>query len=235
MKRKIIKINEDLCCGCGNCIAGCKEGALKLVNGKAKLIKEDFCDGFGDCIGACPTDALTIEEREAKPFDKKSVQENLSTPCSCPGSSPVSLKKDCNKTIQNNNSYIEQAIPSELNHWPVQLRLVNPLSPDFLERELVVLSTCSPVASADIHWRYLRNRALVLACPKLDRTDGYVEKLAEIFKQAKTPKVIAVIMEVACCYGLSRIVKEAIKLSKRNDIIFEQDKISLEGKLIEIK
>ncbi len=257
MKRKILKIDEELCNGCGECVADCAEGAIQLIDGKAKLVKEDFCDGFGDCIGTCPTGALTIEERESKPFDEDATKEHLlktqgadavkrmedahkrhhqssqathsHSGSGCPGSRMIQRDKSSQDKTTSNIGGV--AIPSELRQWPVQIHLVNPAAPYFVDQELVVLSTCSPIASADIHWRFMRGRAVVVACPKLDRTEGYVEKLAEIFKQANTPKVISVIMEVPCCLGLNEIVRQAVQLSGRADIEMEECVVSLDGKI----
>ena len=186
MKRKILKIDEDLCNGCGDCVTDCAEGAIEIIDGIAKIVKESYCDGLGACIGACPTGALTIEEREADEFE--GPNPNMENPpaeepkaqnmhaghAGCPGSRMMDLKKGEPKAAEN-TSFV-QAIPSELAQWPIQLHLVNPSAPYFKGKELVVLSTCAPVASADVHWRYLRGRSVVMACPKLDVTEPYIEK-----------------------------------------------------------
>ncbi len=260
MKRKIIEINEDLCNGCGDCIVGCAEGALQLVNGKAKLVKEDFCDGFGDCVGTCPTGALQIIEREAVEFDEEATIEHvrktrgeeavqrmldaaeeheakektMNQPKSggCPGlklrfgNKPAAEKPQAESTTVSG-----QVIRSDLDQWPIQLHLVPPTAPFFEGKELVVLSTCSPVASPDVHWRYVRGRSLVVACPKLDRTEGYVEKLAAIMAQNNIPKVIVVRMEVPCCGGLTMITKQAHTASGRADLVVEEVTIGLDGEL----
>jgi NAD-dependent dihydropyrimidine dehydrogenase PreA subunit len=208
-KRKIITIDEDLCTGCGECVTGCAEGALAVVDGKARLVKEAFCDGFGDCIGTCPTGALRIDERESEEFDSEATKRHLRQtrgeeavrrmedaarvheegkhparqtdrapgppPGGCPGSRMrTSLRKDGGRAVTA-TSLPGHVIGSDLDQWPVQIHLVQPGAPFFKNRELVVLSTCSPVASADIHWRFVRGRAVVVGCPKLDRTDPYVE------------------------------------------------------------
>ena len=252
--RKIIEINEDLCNGCGECTTGCAEGALQIVNGKAKLVKEDFCDGFGDCIGTCPTGALKIVEREAKSFDEQATVEHLlktqgeeavhkmlesqkkHTGGGCPGLKNFSLKKDSiiKPVVAQSSIGVKQAIPSDLEQWPVQLHLVNPLSPFMQNKEMVVMSTCAPLASADVHWRYLRGRSVVVACPKLDNTGPYVQKLQDIFDNQSIPKVIIVRMEVPCCGGLSRIVMQAAALSK-NKVVVEEHVISVRGELVEIE
>lgn len=261
MKRKIIEINEDLCNGCGNCIVGCAEGALKLIDGKARLVKEDFCDGFGDCIGTCPTGALQIVEREAAEYDFDATREHVkntggeeamkrfdqanveheakeksaSRPAGggCPGlklrfgkQSPAEKPKAQSTPISG------QVIKSDLDQWPIQLHLVPPTAPFFDGKELVVLSTCSSVASPDVHWRYVRGRSLVVACPKLDRTEGYVEKLAAILAQNNIPKVIIVRMEVPCCGGLTMITKQALAASGRTDLVVEEITIGIDGELL---
>lgn len=261
MKRKIIEINEDLCNGCGECIVGCAEGALQLIDGKAKLVKEDFCDGFGDCIGTCPTGALQIVEREAAEYDIDATREHVKNtggdealkrfdeanaehdakekaaarPAGggCPGlklrfgNKPTSDKPKAQATTISG-----QVIKSDLDQWPIQLHLVPPTAPFFDGKELVVLSTCSPVASPDVHWRYIRGRSLVVACPKLDRTEGYVEKLAAIMAQNNIPKVIIVRMEVPCCGGLTMITKQAHAASGRTDLVVEEVTIGLDGELL---
>ncbi len=220
MKRKIININEDLCIGCGNCVTGCHQGALEIIDGKARLVRKDFCDGLGRCIGSCPTGALSIEEVE---MDKK---ENK-TACSCPGSMIIDRKEETKRSVSSNVG--GQAIPSELRQWPVQLHLVNPEASYFKDAETAVISTCSPVASADIHWRFIRGRAVVVACPKLDRTENYAQKLADIFDTANTKKVLAVIMDVPCCKGLTELIKEAVTLSKNKGIKIEEHIVKLNG------
>lgn len=254
-KRNIITINEDLCNGCGDCISACSEGALQLIDGKAKLVKEQYCDGLGDCLGECPTGALVVEERECDEFDyaateahveqqggqeaKKRFQKTAEVhglapapeaPKGCPGTRMrESLKQAPSQPAVQSAGGPKQAIPSELNQWPVQLHLVGPQAPFFNDKELVVLSTCAPVASADVHWRFLRGRSVVVACPKLDRTEPYVEKLTGIFSNPTIPKVIIVRMEVPCCGGLSQMVKQAVAQCGRSDLIVEEVVVSLNG------
>lgn len=248
-KRKIIKIDETLCNGCEKCINACSEGALTMVNGKAKLVREDFCDGFGDCLGECPTGALTIEEREAPAFDLAATQEHVSKTRGddgvkalmeaakthglgggCPGSRQISRSESKPQSpVTSSNQLPEQVIQSELSQWPVQLHLVNPSAPFFNGKELVVLSTCGPVASADVHWRFLRGRAVVVACPKLDRTDPYVDKLTEILSNGSIPKVIIVRMSVPCCGGLTMMVKKAAENTRRQDLVVEEVTVGLDG------
>ncbi|HKL22200.1 MAG TPA: 4Fe-4S dicluster domain-containing protein [Tichowtungia sp.] len=260
MKRKIIKIDEELCNGCGNCVIGCAEGALQMVDGKAKVVNEKFCDGFGDCIGVCPTGALEIIEREAEAYDEEATREHVrsvggdeaverfdeanaehdakekASAGGCPG---MQIRfGDENESKPDKPAVTPvcgQVIPSELNQWPTQLHLVPPQAPFFKNRELVVLSTCAPSASPDVNWRFIRGRAIAIACPKLDRTEGYVEKLTEILKSNGIPKVIIARMEVPCCGGLTAMVKEAAQRSGRTDLIVEEANIGLDGNLKEVK
>lgn len=222
MNKKIIHIKEDLCIGCGNCVTGCHQGALEIINSKARLVKEDFCDGLGVCIGTCPTGALSIEEKNVAPKSTK-------TACSCPGSMVIDRREE--KSSSSGSHINGQAIPSELKQWPVQLHLVNPEAPYFKDAELAIISTCSPIASADIHWRFIRGRAIVVACPKLDRTENYAQKLANIFDTANTKKVLSIIMDVPCCKGLTELITEAVSLSKNKGIKIEEHIVKLNGDL----
>ncbi len=276
MKRKIIQIDEEKCTGCGLCVPECKEGALQIIEGKARLISDLFCDGLGACIGYCPEDAITIVEKEAEPYDERSVIESLAqkpiavveahlkhliehneidlynqaverlkelgiansvklnkqTPahtaaCGCMGSAEKEIKKHSD----NNNS---GSVVSELRQWPIQLHLVNPLAQYFKGSSLTILSTCSPIAYGNIQKDYVAGNALAIACPKLDYTAPYAQKLAEIFAKGNTPKVTVVLMEVPCCKGLSKIAQDARQQSGRSDLIIEEHVISLDGKLISV-
>lgn len=258
--RKIITVNEDLCNGCGNCITGCAEGALQLVNGKAKLVKETYCDGFGDCIGTCPTGALKIVEKEADEFDfdrtieyvatirgeegvkqmreaHKQHEAKLASPShshggGCPGSRMRFAPPSVKAAAPVSDSSMPVVMKSEISQWPLQLHLLPPKAPFFDNREMVILSTCSPVTSPDVQWRYIRGRSVAIACPKLDRTEGYVEKLAAIFVSNNIPRVIILRMEVPCCGGLSAMVKMALEKSKPLGLVVDEVTMSLEGEII---
>ena len=240
MKRKMIEIDEALCNGCGACVSGCAEGALQIVNGKAKLVNEVFCDGLGACIGECPTGALKIIEREAAAFDEAAATQHVQAlkapppPSGCPGMQVRFRQPEAKKAPApaSPSGVSGQVIPSELNQWPTQLHLVPVQAPFFKGRELVVLSTCSASASPDVNWRFIRGRAIVIACPKLDRTEGYVEKLASIFASNDIPKVIVVRMEVPCCGGLTAMTQKAAQRSGRTDLVLEEAVIALNGDLI---
>ncbi len=237
MKRKIIKIDEDLCNGCGDCVVGCEEGALKIIDGKAKLVRDDFCDGFGNCIGTCPTGALTIEEREADDYNQEAVKMNqirnkvqkMQGRGVCPGSAIKELKPKSRPTPPGVTK--ATIMPSDLSQWPIQIHLVSPFAPSFEGRELVILATCAPVASADVHWRYLRGRSVVIGCPKLDNSQPYAEKLKSIITSNNIPKVTVVRMEVPCCMGIVQMAKEAVAQSGK-DIPLVEDVISIEGEVI---
>ena len=249
--RKIIRIDETKCNGCGHCVTVCSEGALAIVDGKARLVKELFCDGFGDCLGECPTGALTIETRAAPAYDPGATRRHLgesqdaealrrfdaaaaahargSAPShahggGCPGSRMRTW------TAEGNAAAAAGPAPaSELRQWPVQIHLVAPDAPFFRGRELVLFSTCAPIASAEVHQRWMRGRAVLVGCPKLDRTEGYVEKLAAILSEPTIPRLIVVRMSVPCCGGLTRIAHEAARLSGRSDLIVEEVTVGIEG------
>lgn len=273
-KRKIIEINEDLCNGCGECITACAEGALQLVDGKAKLMKADFCDGFGDCIGECPTGALKIVERDAPDYDETATREHVaqtggaealqafdaaaarhaqahaprpapSMPThagggGCPGTR-MRMRAETAGAARPPAAPVSagglppQVNPSELRQWPVQLHLVQPGAPFFAGKELVIMNTCGPLASADVHWRFLRGRAVVVACPKLDRTDPYAAKLGAILSDPSIPKVIVVRMEVPCCGGLSMIATQAVQQSGRTNLELEEVTLGLEGEVQQVR
>ena len=257
MKRKIIEINEELCNGCGNCVTGCSEGALKIIDGKAKVVNEKFCDGLGDCIAHCPTGALKIIEREAVEFDQNAVEDHLrknfgeeavvkmkqaqvkhsqnhsgggekghdGQDChshnhshgGCPSARFMNFNNTKNSSAASSDNSEGSPAPgtinSELRHWPVQLHLVSPRHPAFSGCDLLMAADCVAFTFADFHRKLLKGKTLAIACPKLDDTEGYVEKLAEIFKNNNIKSVTCAIMEVPCCSGFLRIVKMAMALS----------------------
>jgi NAD-dependent dihydropyrimidine dehydrogenase PreA subunit len=224
--RKIIEIDENKCNGCGLCILSCAEGALKLIDGKARLVGDILCDGIGACIGQCPQDALTIVEREADAFDERAVEHHLRTKqphgadksgpamlaCGCPSSSimtliPKTLSREENPCAEMN---------SQLGHWPVKLQLLSPAAPFLKGSDMLLMADCCGVASPTLHNRLLKGRTVAIACPKLDDVEKHIVRLAEILAQA-TPKTLVVVhMEVPCCTGLVHAATEALRRSGVN-------------------
>jgi len=263
MKRKIVKIEEEKCNGCGLCIPNCPEGALQIIDGKARLISDLFCDGLGACIGHCPQGAIIIEERETQGYDEKKVMENIvrqgentikahllhlkdhgehkylkeavdflkekkiENPLEkvvaghghehamlhqmggCPGSRMMDFRKK--KKAGGGDATTARRQESELQQWPIQLTLVPPSAPYFQDAELVIAADCVPFAYANFHSDYLKGKALMIACPKLDDAEFYKQKLAQIFKTSSIKSINIVHMEVPCCFGLNGIVEEALE------------------------
>ena len=231
MKREIIKIDEEKCDGCGICIPACAEGALQIVDGKARLVKESYCDGLGACLNECPQGAITLEEREAEAFDEEEVRVNLegkgeltnSLACGCPSTISQSWETKGDKaTIK---------APSLLSHWPVKLRLVTPGAPYFRGDELVVAADCGPFAYGSFHQDFLEERAVVTGCPKFDDLDFYQEKLTEILRHSEIKKIIVARMEVPCCSGLLTVVRNAVSSSEK-EISIEEKVIGIKGEII---
>ena len=218
MKRNIITIDDNLCNGCGLCVGKCAEGALQIVDGKARLVSEVYCDGLGACLGECPQGAITIGEREAPAFDERAVHTHLAQrdrqerkaaeplACGCPGTAMRSFQKsDASHPAPENAS----DSPSELAQWPVQLRLVPPHAPFLQGADLLVCADCVPFALPDFHSRYLKRKAVLVGCPKLDDLTYYQEKLTDIFSEAQPASVTVLRMEVPCCGGIARAVVNA--------------------------
>ncbi len=232
MIRKIISIDEEKCDGCGLCVPSCAEGALQIVNGKAKLVKDSFCDGLGNCLGDCPRGAITIEEREADPFDEEAVKEHLEKPqahAGCPGMAAMSFGEPWEERPEPGST-----VPSMLGQWPVQLHLVSPAAPYWKNADVLIAASCVPVAFGDFQNRLLKNRRIVIACPKLDRTEGYVEKLTEIFRHNDIASVTVAHMEVPCCSGLVAMVERALADSGKV-LPYRKVKIGIQGQVLEEK
>lgn len=237
MKRAIVLIDEEKCDGCGLCVPSCAEGALQIIDGKAKLVADNLCDGLGACLGDCPKGALIIEEREADAFDEAAVKQFLAsqeeqtaqtpTPFSgCPGSRARVLAASAPLDSVDG----AEAIPSALGHWPVQLNLVNPAAAYFKEADLLIAADCVPFAFADFHRQFLRGHALTIGCPKLDDVMLYVQKLTELIRVNNLKSITLAIMEVPCCGGLVGIVREAIRRAECT-VPVEVAQISVDGKI----
>jgi ferredoxin len=214
VKRKIVHIDETKCNGCGECIPACAEGAIEIVDGKARLIADRLCDGLGACLGNCPLGAITVEERESEPFEEAAViarqshQHTHSVPASgCPSARVLQFAPPAFTSMKKKDAPAQAE--GALRHWPVQLHLVPPTAPFFKGADLLICAPCVPVAMPDFHARLLQGRSVVLACPKLDDQAGYLEKLAFMFANAGLRSVTVARMTVPCCGGLLRLVRQA--------------------------
>lgn len=208
MKRNIVHIDESKCNGCGQCITACAEGALALVNGKARLIREIYCDGLGACVGTCPQGAITIEQREAEAFDEEATREHLRNADSgtCPLTPPATCPGSATRTFGRQDARqnaVGDVPPSRLGHWPIQLRLVPVFAPFLKNADLVVCADCVAFAVPDFHERYVAGRAVLVGCPKLDDLAHYREKLERIFAEAQPRRITVLRMEVPCCGGIA--------------------------------
>ncbi|MGZ4881161.1 MAG: ATP-binding protein [Halobacteriota archaeon] len=270
MQRDIIRINEEKCTGCGRCVTGCPEGALQIIDGKARLISDLFCDGLGACMGDCPEGAIEIETREGESYDEYKVMGNIAkagpkvikahlqhlqqhgqqdllheaiaflkennieipdyeekpSTCGCPGPMPQNLRSSGNQTHE------PVMLTSQLGHWPIQLRLLNPNAPYLKNAHLMVAADCAPFAYANFHQRFLKDKILIIFCPKLDQTtEDYVDKLSEIFQKQDIKSISIVHMEVPCCSGIEIIVQRALEKAQKNIMITDYT-ISINGEII---
>lgn len=279
MKRQMIKIDTDKCNGCGACVPNCAEGALQIVDGKARLISDLFCDGLGACIGHCPLGAIEIEEREALPYDERKTMEENIIPAGintvkvhlqhmldhneneyynqalevlkehgienpiekkdekkdlrahmggCPGSRAMDFRN------KNDDDKVEDQSgkrPSQLKQWPVQLQLLRPDASYFRGADVLIAADCTAYAAGDFHKDYLKNKALAIACPKLDKSETYIEKIREMIDEAKINTLTVLIMEVPCCGGLISMVKKAVDSASRK-VPVKKMVLSIQGDLI---
>jgi Pyruvate/2-oxoacid:ferredoxin oxidoreductase delta subunit len=221
VKRKIIQIDDERCNGCGNCVLSCAEGAIQIIDGKARVVKDQYCDGLGACLGECPEGALTLVEREAEEFDEHAVESYLKAkeqaaehgaaqPCGCPSTRLEVFPSAGTGCQEANRPATLESQVSALGHWPVQIRLVPPNAPFLKNADLLVTADCVPVAYPNFHRDFLKGKVVMLGCPKFDQADASVEKFAQIFKANTIRSVTALIMEVPCCSGLPGIVKKAM-------------------------
>lgn len=274
MKRQIIHIDKEKCDGCGLCVPDCPEGAIQIIDGKARLVSDIFCDGLGACIGNCPRGAISTEVREAEPYSEAKVMENIipqgentirahlkhlsdhglrehvdeaekilkergipipeyrektgaCPPGGCPGSRPAALE-----TVADDAPTHRGSPRSRLNHWPVQLHLVNPDDPGFENADLLICADCVPFAFADFHERFVKGRRLVVFCPKLDRDiDAYIDKLAAIFARRNIRSTTILRMEVPCCGGTETIVAKALEKAGKSAMV-QVKVVSLRGEIL---
>jgi NAD-dependent dihydropyrimidine dehydrogenase PreA subunit len=253
-KRNIIEIDEGLCNGCGQCVSACAEGAIELINGKARLVSENYCDGLAACIGECPEGALKIVEREAEAFDTEAVEQYLKKkehlqaqmpgaeipdiqnlkpvaevlPCGCPSTHMQIFSSPCEAA--NHPSPLTDT-DSSLMHWPVQIKLIPPSAPFLKNADILIAADCTPVAYPSFHKDFLKGRAVLIGCPKFDDTEEYINKFAEIFKNAGIRSVTVLIMEVPCCSKLPIIVSQGMSLSGEK-IPMEIIIVSAKGKIL---
>jgi ferredoxin len=222
-QRKIIEIDEKKCDGCGLCVPACAEGAIQVMDGKAKLVAEIYCDGLGACLGECPRGALRIIEREADEFDETaveghmkakkvaSVREAPTMACGCPSSQIVSFA-----SLQPNRvaykAVAQTVMASALSHWPVQIRLVPPTAPFLKNADLLVVADCTPVAYPRLHDDFMKGKVVLMGCPKFDETEMYVHRFAQIFKEADIRSITVLVMEVPCCQGLPEIIRKGMNM-----------------------
>jgi Pyruvate/2-oxoacid:ferredoxin oxidoreductase delta subunit len=236
--RKIVKIDESLCDGCGQCIPSCVEGALKLIDGKARLVSDRYCDGLGACLGKCPRDAINIEERVADEFDEVAasvhlrISSTVSPIAGCPGSQVIDLRPvglGPRKPASREPGTV--SAHTELRQWPVQLALVPPRAPFLVGADVALIADCVPFACPDVHRQFIRDHVVLVACPKLDDFAAHLARLTAIVRQAKPRSLTVVHMEVPCCFGLGQIARRAVEAAE-SDIQISDVTIGTRGEIL---
>ena len=238
-KREVVVINEEKCNGCGACVPDCAEGALQIVNGKAKLVADKYCDGLGACLGVCPEDAIEIIEREAENFNEAAVEQHLSElktqkakeraerekerPCACPSTTAMEFNEKKSAAASK-----EGAPESALSQWPIQISLVPAGAPYFEDADLLIAADCVPFSYGPFHQELLAGRAVLIGCPKLDDPNFYIEKIAQILKESNIKTITIAHMEVPCCFGIIHIVKKALEGAGK-DIPVDEVTITIGG------
>jgi ferredoxin len=235
--RKVIRIDEEKCNGCGACVPACAEGAIEVIAGKARLMSEKYCDGLGACLGECPQGAITIEERESGRFDEEAVRHHLQVkesvsdtlPCGCPSATVAQFERGTD--IADHAQMTTGASPrSMLSHWPFQLALVPPAAPFLQGADVLLTADCVPFSYAGFHHHLLRGHALLVACPKLDNFQAHQMKLTDILRHSQVKSLTVVHMEVACCSGLVHMARQAISACGK-DIPLREVTIGVRGEL----
>ena len=234
--RNIVKIDPEKCNGCGLCVNACAEGAIAIVNGKARLVSENYCDGLGACLGHCPQGAITIEKRQAAEFNEEATKAHIAETRHsrtteafvCPGLMVEALRP------RDDGEGAVGDVASQLSHWPIQLNLVPTTAPYFADVDLLLAADCVPFAMGDFHSRLLKGRSVLVGCPKLDDARFYIDKLAEILRSNRIKSLTVIHMEVPCCSGLTRIAREAISDSGVK-MAFDDITVSLHGEVIKTK
>ena len=239
--RKIVRIDESKCDGFGLCVPNCAEGAIQIIDGKARLVAENLCDALGNCLGACPNGAITIEQQAADEFDERAVQRHLAQhaadkadelPCGCPG---TMMRKLNPESARQSGACEGASRPSRLGHWPVQLALL-PIGGDiWQDADVLIAADCVAFAMPDFHDRLLAGdkTALAITCPKLDDIEPYVDKLASIFANNTIRSLSVAHMEVPCCSGIVALVKEALQRSGRTDIPLRDVTVGINGSIVD--
>ena len=256
MIRRVIEIDKDKCNGCGLCVSACHEGAIQLVDGKATLVRDDYCDGLGDCLPSCPTEAISFIEREAAPYDEEAViaaqmakakadahASGMMPPSGCPGSMAKAINREAapantttaagtaaSPSTSKRNGTISIEVPSTLEQWPVQIKLVPTNAPYFDGADLLIAADCSAFAYGNFHEDFIKGRITLIGCPKLDGVD-YAEKLSEILKNNDIKSVTVARMQVPCCGGIEHAALRAIELSGKS-IPLEVVTIASDGSLV---
>ena len=242
VKRKIVEIDDEKCDGCGQCVPACAEGAIQLVDGKARLVAEKYCDGLGACLGECPNDAIRIVEQEADEFDEEAVEDYLESKetvhstteetmaCGCPSTliqtfTPARSCQEANEPVCHGSGV------SALSHWPVQIQLVPATAPFLNGAHLLVAADCTPFAYPNFHQDFIEGKVVLVGCPKFDDVDEYIQKFADIFKTAKVKSITAVVMEVPCCHGLPMIIRKGMELAGKT-IPLDQIVIGTRGEIL---
>jgi len=240
--RKIIKIDEEKCDGCGRCVPSCAEGAIQIIDGKARLVAERYCDGLGACLGECPRGALTVVDAEVDAFDEAAVEKHLAHMKSAPLKEKAAHAGGCPSAhiqqFERFSSCQEANVPrnqddaaSELTHWPVQIRLVPPGAPFLKDADILVAADCTPLAYANFHRDFLRGKVVLMGCPKFDDAQSYEDKFAQIFREADIRSITVVVMEVPCCQGMPIILEQAMKAAGK-EIPMSTVVVSTRGQLI---